>query len=375
MSDPDAPQPLAAAETLLSRQIGLARTASRRLRLSAAATRDAALRSMADALEQATPAIQEANRLDFEEAARAAVDPALLDRLHLDRRGLRALADSLRNIADLPDPLGHVEATRRLPSGLEVTTKRVPLGIVGVLYESRLHRAADAVALALKAGNAVVLYLAKEAPHTAQAVAASWAVLGRAGLDETRRRKLVTDALTLVGAPPGRLEPVHGPGDDLRVFVDYAHTGDALERVLETLRELVPPGARLWCVFGCGGDKDRTRRTEMGAAAAAHADRVVLTSDNPRSEPPSRIVGDILDGMPVGVRTGVLVHIDRAVAVREAVAQASAGDVVLIAGKGHEASQVVSDGRGGLREEPFDDREAGRAAVAARRVRTGGVAV
>jgi len=221
----------------------------------------------------------------------------------------------------------------------------------------------------------VPMFGAHNAMNTAQAVAASWAVLGRAGLDETRRRKLVTDALTLVGAPPGRLEPVHGPGDDLRVFVDYAHTGDALERVLETLRELVPPGARLWCVFGCGGDKDRTRRTEMGAAAAAHADRVVLTSDNPRSEPPSRIVGDILDGMPVGVRTGVLVHIDRAVAVREAVAQASAGDVVLIAGKGHEASQVVSDGRGGLREEPFDDREAGRAAVAARRVRTGGVAV
>jgi UDP-N-acetylmuramoyl-L-alanyl-D-glutamate--2,6-diaminopimelate ligase len=118
--------------------------------------------------------------------------------------------------------------------------------------------------------------------------------------------------------------------------VDFAHTPDALEKVLTALREHCT--GRLWCVFGCGGNRDAGKRAPMGAVAVRLADQVVLTSDNPRDEDPGKILADILAGVPD--RRSVRIQPDRARAIREAIGAADAGDVVLIAGKGHETVQV-----------------------------------
>ncbi|HEX6882131.1 MAG TPA: UDP-N-acetylmuramoyl-L-alanyl-D-glutamate--2,6-diaminopimelate ligase [Planctomycetota bacterium] len=157
--------------------------------------------------------------------------------------------------------------------------------------------------------------------------------------------------LASLTAPRGRLEPVDTGARDLRVFVDYAHTPDALERVLGTLRELLPaPEARLVCVFGCGGNRDRSKRAPMGAAVARHADLAWVTSDNPRDEEPLAIIEDVLPGLAAG-RAAVRVEPDRRKAIARALAEAHAGDIVLIAGKGHEAWQQLRDTR-----VPFEDR-------------------
>jgi len=164
---------------------------------------------------------------------------------------------------------------------------------------------------------------------------------------------------------PGRFEVVSGAGDDVTAVVDYAHTDDALRNLLETAR---PLGARrLVTVFGCGGDRDRSKRPLMGMVAARLSDVVVITSDNPRSEDPKRIIEEIERGIPAGSqsspRTPVVVSaVDRAEAIDRAIAMAEAGDVVLIAGKGHEKYQQIGD-----RVLPFDDGEVARAALAKRR--------
>ena len=151
-------------------------------------------------------------------------------------------------------------------------------------------------------------------------------------------------ALARVAAVPGRTER-YGGGRRPLVMVDYAHTPDAVEKVLMTLRELLRPsssrrtraGSRLICVFGCGGDRDRGKRPLMGRIATRLADRVVLTSDNPRGEDPLAIISDILEGV---VRDCMVVP-DRAEAVRAAIALARPGDIVLVAGKGHEPYQEI----------------------------------
>src|SRR5262249_31884002 len=150
-------------------------------------------------------------------------------------------------------------------------------------------------------------------------------------------------------AIPGRLERVDAPGHPFTVLVDYAHTPDALERVLDTARRLAP-GGRVIVVFGSGGDRDRQKRPAMGRAAATGADSVVLTSDNPRSEDPEQIARSVLDGLRDG-RASVVVELDRRAAIHEALRSARAGDVVLIAGKGHETGQTI-----GEQTIPFDDR-------------------
>jgi UDP-N-acetylmuramoyl-L-alanyl-D-glutamate--2,6-diaminopimelate ligase len=172
-------------------------------------------------------------------------------------------------------------------------------------------------------------------------------------------------AVTRLTPPPGRLEAVHGPDDDLAVLVDYAHTPDAIERTLTAVRRVMAQG-RLWIVFGCGGNRDRGKRPAMGAVAARLADRVVLTSDNPRLERPSEILGEILAGMDEPARERTLVHADRGKAIESAVLLAEPGDVVLIAGKGHETTQSLPDGAGGLIVRPFDDRTEARACLRAR---------
>lgn len=163
---------------------------------------------------------------------------------------------------------------------------------------------------------------------------------------------LVMEALTHSTAAPGRLEEIASGANAPRVFVDYAHTEDALARVLSALRtdfELRSPG-RLFCVFGCGGNRDRGKRAGMGLAASAGADLCVVTSDNPRDENPLSIIGEVVAGMDAA-RSEWVVEPDREAAIERAIGMADAGDVVLVAGKGHETVQEI-----GGRRTPFDDR-------------------
>ncbi|OYU44923.1 MAG: hypothetical protein CFE44_10300 [Burkholderiales bacterium PBB4] len=136
---------------------------------------------------------------------------------------------------------------------------------------------------------------------------------------------------------PGRMECLT-MADAPLVAVDYAHTPDAIGKALDALRPLaVQRGGKLWCVFGCGGDRDNAKRPMMGALAGQKADTVVVTSDNPRSEKPEAIIAQILLG--IGNSAHVQVQADRAIAIAQAVAQAQAQDVILLAGKGHETTQ------------------------------------
>ena len=152
---------------------------------------------------------------------------------------------------------------------------------------------------------------------------------------------------------PGRFEMIP-TGQNFGVIVDFAHTPDGLDKALAAAREIAGP-ARVLLVFGAGGDRDPTKRPLMGAAAAA-ADLVVVTNDNPRSEPPEQIAAEILAGIPDGVPTTV--ELDRRAAIALAIAEAGAGDVVLIAGKGHESTQTEGD-----TVRPFDDRVVAREIV------------
>ena len=170
---------------------------------------------------------------------------------------------------------------------------------------------------------------------------------------------------------PGRLERVANARGVLCV-VDYAHTPDALARAIAAMRPLVAPGRRLLVVFGCGGDRDRGKRPLMGEIAARDADLAFVTSDNPRTESPDAIVGMILDGVrraetaELGAaalreaRRGYHVAVDRRTAIQRAGGAAQAGDVLLIAGKGHEDYQIL-----GTTKIHFDDREEAAAALAA----------
>ena len=147
---------------------------------------------------------------------------------------------------------------------------------------------------------------------------------------------------------PGRFEAVD-EGQPFAVLVDYAHTPDSLENVLRTARELAQN--RLVCIFGCGGDRDRGKRPLMGRIASELADAVIVTSDNPRSEEPETIIAEIV----AGAGEDVEVEPDRRAAIERALEAAGEGDVVVIAGKGHEQGQQFRD-----RTIPFDDREVAR---------------
>lgn len=166
-------------------------------------------------------------------------------------------------------------------------------------------------------------------------------------------------AIASAPSPPGRLERCHGLGDDIEVWVDYAHTPDGLQQVLGALRPLVR--GRILCVFGCGGDRDTTKRGPMGRAAGLGSDVAIVTSDNPRRESARDIADAVRAGMG-GAKAEVHVELDRAEAIGLAVAMARRGDAVLVAGKGHETTQVIGD-----RSMPFDDREHAREALRRRR--------
>ena len=158
---------------------------------------------------------------------------------------------------------------------------------------------------------------------------------------------------------PGRFEVVSDPErHEFAVVVDYAHTPDGLEELLAAARNLAGT-ARVIVVFGCGGDRDIEKRPLMGAAAAEHADLVVITSDNPRHEDPEAIVHAAAAGVDASHRSSVLIEVDRRAAIASAIGSAQAGDVVVIAGKGHETTQTIGD-----QALPFDDRAVARTALA-----------
>ena len=170
----------------------------------------------------------------------------------------------------------------------------------------------------------------------------------------------IAAALAPVRTVPGRFEQVDA-GQPFLVVVDYAHTPDALERVLATARKITP--GRLGVVFGCGGDRDRTKRPIMGEIAARLADRAWVTSDNPRSERPEAILDEVIAGVKRvrGAETRYVAEADRRTAIRGALAWAQAGDTIVIAGKGHETYQIV-----GAQTLPFDDRAVAREILAGR---------
>ena len=160
----------------------------------------------------------------------------------------------------------------------------------------------------------------------------------------------VLTAMSTLAPAPGRLENIKGPRD-ISVIIDYAHTPDALENVLSTLREIAPE-RQLICVFGCGGDRDKTKRPEMGKIAEKFADRIFVTSDNSRSEKTADIMADIKAGMDTAGRAKSLFIEDREQAVRAAIMMANEGATILLAGKGHETYQINENGK-----VHFDERE------------------
>ena len=157
-------------------------------------------------------------------------------------------------------------------------------------------------------------------------------------------------AISRLAAAPGRLETLRGPRD-MAVVIDYAHTPDALENVLKTLRD-VAPERPLICLFGCGGDRDRTKRPEMAEIAEKRADRLVITSDNPRTEDPEAIIAEIRKGLSFSGSAKALVITDRREAIRTAILTAPEHATILLAGKGHETYQVI-----GTAKLPFDEKE------------------
>ena len=164
------------------------------------------------------------------------------------------------------------------------------------------------------------------------------------------KREEVLVKMSALGPVAGRLDFVRGVGDRTGV-VDYSHTPDALENALKTLRDTCRDRV-LVCVFGCGGDRDRTKRPEMGVIAAKYADKVVVTSDNPRHEDPEEIIREIRAGMDVQARAKSLFITDRREAIRTALMTAPEGAVILVAGKGHEDYQIIGDVK-----THFDDKE------------------
>jgi UDP-N-acetylmuramoyl-L-alanyl-D-glutamate--2,6-diaminopimelate ligase len=224
-----------------------------------------------------------------------------------------------------------------------------------VVVEQATHSAAGVRARVLVSGEPVELRSRLVGEHNLENLVVALGCLVACGFPSAAAAAALGEA---TGAP-GRLERCDEPGDEVIVLVDYAHTPDALERCLRAVRSL---GSRVTCLFGCGGDRDRSKRPLMGAAAVRHAERVVVTNDNPRTEDPDRILDDIRPGLSAAQDTEVVVERDRARAIHRAILEAAPGEVVVLAGKGHETYQILGD-----RVIDFDDRVIARQALAARR--------
>lgn len=202
-----------------------------------------------------------------------------------------------------------------------------------------------------KGGRRLSVRLRLLGEHNVMNALAATAAALELGLDE----RGVVEGLGALERVPGRLDPVDA-GQGFAVLVDFAHTAAALSSVLAAVRRL--PHRKVYTVFGCGGDRDRSKRAPMGRAAAEASDFVVATSDNPRGEEPAAILAEVEEGLRAARRENYRIVPDRRDAIREALSLAQAGDVVLIAGKGHETTQTFAD-----RVVPFDDREVAREAL------------
>ena len=184
--------------------------------------------------------------------------------------------------------------------------------------------------------------------YNAYNLLACYGVLRIGGFDQ----EAVLKGLSALRPIEGRMEILPPTSEGVTAIIDYAHTPDALKNLLQHVRKMVSPSSKLIVVFGCGGDRDRDKRPDMGYIAARLADVVVLTSDNPRSEDPIAIIKEIEMGIPADLRSKVWIIEDRAEAIRLSHALAESGDVVIIAGKGHEKYQII-----GEEKIPFSDRE------------------
>ena len=267
------------------------------------------------------------------------------------------LAAKLRLFDDLLPPSGTVvidmdgarsedalrAATARGANLIRVGARGVELKLVSVAAEGFRQRVSVE---AMGRRQDVILPLAG-AFQVSNALVAAGLAIGT-GIDAG---EAINGLASLKGAP-GRLELVGRKANGALVFVDYAHKPEALATVLKTLRPLTRD--RLVAVFGAGGDRDAGKRPLMGAAAAAHADRVIVTDDNPRSEDPAKIRAAILAAAPGAIEIG-----DRAAAIHDAIAGLGPGDILCIAGKGHETGQLV-----GTQEMHFSDHEVARSALA-----------
>jgi len=265
-------------------------------------------------------------------------------------------------VINLDDPFGRGLAARAAARGVPVLGFALHDGAVAIAgHDLRLDRRGLQLEIAIGGVRVPVASRLLGAFNASNLLAAAGALVA-AGIDAAR----VGALLSGVDAPAGRMERVRtgaGEGSDLPlVVVDYAHSPDALEKALQTLRAALPEGGRLCCVFGCGGDRDPGKRPVMGAIAARLADRVWVTSDNPRGEPADRIIDEVLDGARDASAPAVLHReADRARAIAQAIDDAGAADIVLVAGKGHEAWQEIA----GVRH-PFDDRSIAASALRAR---------
>jgi UDP-N-acetylmuramoyl-L-alanyl-D-glutamate--2,6-diaminopimelate ligase len=282
------------------------------------------------------------------------------------RRLFEMLPQGAPGVVNLDDPRGQLLAgtvqrlvTYGMRNAADVTPEPFDYALSGLRFTARTPRGALQVKSSLVGQPNVYNLLAAIA--TADALGVPHAAI-ESGIER------------LPGVP-GRFEVVSQPSDDIGVVVDYAHTDDALKNLLETARTLSP--GRLITVFGCGGDRDRTKRPLMGAVGGRLSDVLIVTSDNPRTEDPAAIIDEVLRGIPGGVdrassrpsRPGtrapeVLAIVDRRDAVTKAIDLARTGDLVIVAGKGHETTQVIGD-----RALPFDDVAVSRDALTRRRTR------
>ena len=284
------------------------------------------------------------------------------DYAHAKRRLFELLPAGASGVSNLDDPRGAWFAaaaprpvTYALDAQADVRPGPLAISLEGLSFELRTPRGPVPIASRL-VGR----------PNAYNVTAASAAAVA---LDLPL--PAVAQGIASLGSVPGRFQVVSDARDDVRVVVDYAHTDDALRNLLETARPLAP--RRVITVFGCGGDRDRTKRPLMGAVAARLSDLVIITSDNPRSEDPERIIDEVKRGIvmpadrapkgqPPRASTPWLAIVDRKAAIDRAIHDAQPGDLVLVAGKGHEKTQEIGD-----RVLSFDDVDVARGALARRR--------
>jgi UDP-N-acetylmuramoyl-L-alanyl-D-glutamate--2,6-diaminopimelate ligase len=281
------------------------------------------------------------------------------DYFQAKRRLFDMLSPSAPSLVNVDDPRGVTLAdmverpvTYGIKSAADVTTGPLSFSLEGLTFDVRTPGGTLHIRSSLVGRPNVYNILAAAATATALGLSFDAIERGVAALEGV----------------PGRFQLASSPKDEVTVVVDYAHTDDALRNLLETARPLAR--GRLITVFGCGGDRDRTKRPLMGAVASRLSDVIVMTSDNPRSEDPQRILDEIQRGITPDTRKDsaqqLLTIVDRRAAIVKAIEVARPGDLILVAGKGHEKYQVIGD-----KTLPFDDVAVARDALARRRTNSG----